>query len=67
MEITRTQKQLTALLKALNLKMEQVIGVMLALQKEEQQLEMMNYIIENKDTITEDMISEQLLEILDKN
>ena len=64
MNVSELQKDLIALLKALNLKETQVIGIMLALKKEKQQDEMIQYIIDNKKIITEEMIMEKLEQIL---
>ena len=65
MELTKTQKQLIALLKAFKMTENQVIGIMLTLRKEEQQNKMIDFIIENKDKITNEEIlmkMEQLIE-----
>ena len=56
MELTKTQKQLIALLKALKMTENQVIGIMLTLQNENQQDKMIDFIIENKDNLTNEKI-----------
>lgn len=66
-ELTKIQIQLIELLKSLNINKTNAIGIMLTLKHDNQISEMIKYITENKNDITEEAILEYMLIILDKD
>ena len=66
MKLTETETQLTRLLMQFIEDETSIIGVMLALKKEEQQEEMIDYIIDNKDNLTKQMIMKEMGKLIEK-
>lgn len=62
MELTEKQKKLLQYFQALKISEENIIGIMLLIQKEEQQNQMMDYIIANK-VLTKDQLIEKAMQI----
>ena len=60
MKLTETQTQLTRLLMKFIDDETSIVGIMLTLKKESQQEKMIDYIIENKDNLTKQMIMEKM-------
>ena len=65
MKVTKTQKQLIALLKAFHMTENQVIGIILTLKSEKKQNQMIDYLIENKKNLTNEIILNKMKELID--
>lgn len=65
MKLTETQTQLTRLLMKFIDDETSIVGIMLTLKKESQQEKMIDYIIENKDNLTKQMIMEKTYELIE--
>ena len=65
MKLTEIQKQLIQLLSKFIKDETSIVGIMLTLKMEEQQEQMIDYIIENKNKLDKEMIMTKMLDLIE--
>ena len=66
MELTQVQKDLVTLLKIYIQDMDSIIAIMLMLEKERQQIQLIQYLAQNKGKTNKSQILDKAMEIMDK-